>query len=217
MAENEKKSFILYYDQFSELEFLNMEERGEMITAVFQYAQDGIIPDFKDRSLSLVFKRFKDTLDRDLTKYRSMCEIRRVNGKKGGRPKTENNLKKPNGFSKNLTEPKKADICNMTTDNCNMLPVNYNIPAVSEIKTYGLYNNIQLSENDLELLKKEFPTDWSDRIESVSSWYHNKGLNCTNGAAQVRNWKMRGAKTNGKYGKDDNQENELEIFEQYNI
>ena len=97
----------------------------------------------------------------------------------------------------------------------------YNTPQKikkeSPPKTYGSYNNIQLSVNDIELLKKEFPTDWSDRIESVSSWYHNKGLSCTNGAAQVRNWKMRGAKTNGKYGKDDNQEHELEIFEQYNI
>ena len=229
MQENEKKSFILYHDQFSELEFLNMEERGEIITAIFQYSGKGITPDFTDRSLLLVFKRFKDTLDRDLIKYEKKCEINRENGKKGGRPKSETNPRKPIAFFKNPTEPNGTqqnpdqteksrymipDTCNMINDTCNMIPEINNKEQQPTKTPYGLYNNVFLTSEELEKIKKDFPTEWKDRIEKVSTWYNDKGHICTNGAEQVRNWKMRGIK---KYEKDDNRESESELFEQYKI
>lgn len=221
MAENEKKSFILYYDQFSELEFLNMEERGEMISAIFRYSTENVIPEFDSRSMALIFKRFRDTLDRDRIKWENKCKVNKENGSKGGRPKTQNNPTKPNGFSENPTEPKHNpknpiyDTCNMTYDTCNVISDNIKEEPIKN--RYGLHNNVLLTDEELNALKHDFPAEWDNRIESVSLWYHNKGLDCTNGAEQIRNWKMRGAKTNGKYGKDVNQENELEIFEQYNI
>lgn len=210
MAKNEKKSFILYHDQFTELEYLSMEERGEMITAIFQYSEMGIIPDFIDRSLLLIFKRFKETLDRDFIKYEKRCEINRENGKKGGRPKSETNPKKPIGSSKNPTEPNKtqhypsqtektrymiSDTCNMINDTCNMISEN-NIDENPTKEPYGLHRNVLLTDEELEKLKCDFPSDWKDRIEEVSLWYHGKGLICTNGAEKASEWKM--AKSSSK-------------------
>lgn len=70
----------------------------------------------------------------------------------------------------------------------------YNIPQKIENeaskKSYGLYNNILISDNELETLKNDYPNDWKDRIEEVSIWYHSKNRICHNGSEKVRSWKL---------------------------
>ena len=40
MAENEKKSFVLYFDAFENIAPLPLEQKGELLAALFQYAMD---------------------------------------------------------------------------------------------------------------------------------------------------------------------------------
>ena len=53
---------------------------------------------------------------------------------------------------------------------------------------YGEYKNVLLSDEDIEKLKTEFPTDWEERIERLSSYMASKGTSYKNHLATIRNW-----------------------------
>jgi predicted phage replisome organizer len=53
---------------------------------------------------------------------------------------------------------------------------------------YGEYKNVLLSDADLEKLKDEFPQDWQNRIENLSSYIASTGKSYKNHLATIRNW-----------------------------
>lgn len=53
---------------------------------------------------------------------------------------------------------------------------------------FGEYKNVFLSDEDLEKLKTEFPTDWVARIEKLSSYMASTGKSYKNHLATIRNW-----------------------------
>jgi Asp-tRNA(Asn)/Glu-tRNA(Gln) amidotransferase C subunit len=54
-------------------------------------------------------------------------------------------------------------------------------------RKYGEYNNVLLSDEDMEKLQAEFP-DWQERIERLSSYIASKGTSYKNHLATIRNW-----------------------------
>ena len=52
---------------------------------------------------------------------------------------------------------------------------------------YGEYNNVLLTDDELEKLKKEFP-DWQERIERLSSYIASTGKRYKSHLATIRNW-----------------------------
>ena len=58
---------------------------------------------------------------------------------------------------------------------------------------YGEYNNVLLSDEDMEKLKTEFPYDWEDRIERLSSYIESTGKKYKNHLATIRNWARKDA------------------------
>ena len=87
MTDNEKKSFIMYKSFRTMLLRMSMEERGRMITAIYEYLYDGEISVELDAVVDMAFCAIKDTLDRDAETYAEKCRINSENGKKGGRPR----------------------------------------------------------------------------------------------------------------------------------
>ncbi|MBA1336758.1 MAG: hypothetical protein HPY66_3194 [Firmicutes bacterium] len=75
---NRKKSFILYHDYRQHLELLSDEEKGKLLMALFEYSEDGVIPDF-DGMLKMAFSFIKAQIDRDAAKYAAVCEKNREN------------------------------------------------------------------------------------------------------------------------------------------
>lgn len=53
---------------------------------------------------------------------------------------------------------------------------------------YGEYKNVLLSDGDLEKLQNEFPSDYQDRIEKLSSYIASTGKTYKNHLATIRNW-----------------------------
>ena len=56
---------------------------------------------------------------------------------------------------------------------------------------YGEYNNVLLSDEDIEKLKAEFPADWQQRIERLSGYIASTGKSYKNHLATIRNWAKR--------------------------
>lgn len=53
---------------------------------------------------------------------------------------------------------------------------------------YGEYENVLLSDSDMEKLKDEFPNDWNERIERLSYYMESKEKTYKNHLATIRNW-----------------------------
>jgi len=104
----DKTSFILYADQRSYFDKLTDEEAGRLIKHIFSYVNDEN-PNPVDRITDLSFEPIKLQLKRDLIKYESIVNRNKSNGSLGGRPKTQEEPKKPTGLFGNPIKPKKAD------------------------------------------------------------------------------------------------------------
>lgn len=56
---------------------------------------------------------------------------------------------------------------------------------------FGEYKNVLLTDSDIDKLKAEFPTDWEERIERLSSYMASSGKSYKNHLATIRNWARR--------------------------
>lgn len=64
-------------------------------------------------------------------------------------------------------------------------------PSVPTRHRYGEYNNVLLSDDELEKLRQEFPRDWRERIEELSAAIAAKGYSYRSHLAVIRNWARR--------------------------
>ena len=65
-------------------------------------------------------------------------------------------------------------------------------------RKYGEYNNVLLTDEDMEKLQAEFP-DWKERIERLSAYIASTGKSYKNHLATIRNWARNDKpKENGK-------------------
>lgn len=53
---------------------------------------------------------------------------------------------------------------------------------------YGEYSNVLLTDSDMQKLQAEFPADWEERIERLSSYMASSGKSYKNHLATIRNW-----------------------------
>ena len=56
---------------------------------------------------------------------------------------------------------------------------------------YGAYSNVLLTDEELETLQKEFPTDYEERIETLSEYMASTGKSYKNHLATIRSWNRR--------------------------
>jgi predicted phage replisome organizer len=63
---------------------------------------------------------------------------------------------------------------------------------------YGRYNNVLLTDEDMEKLQAEYPTDYQERIERLSEYIESKGAKYKNHLATIRAWDRRDKEKNDK-------------------
>lgn len=102
-----RKSFILHKDSLGILEKLDNDQAGKLFKAIAKYNDSGEIAcDFQTELLLFPFQK---QFDRDNDSYKKTTERNRINGSKGGRPKTQSIPDKPTGLGGLNNKPKKAD------------------------------------------------------------------------------------------------------------
>ena len=111
----QKSSFLIYHEYREPLKLLTDEQRGQLLMALIDYSESGVVPELDGISM-MAFSFIQSQMDRDSKKYENRCSSNRENGKKGGRPKKENdseeNPKNPMGFeeTEKKTKNKKKPI-----------------------------------------------------------------------------------------------------------
>lgn len=94
-------SFILYTSYYALIEGLTDEQLGQLTRSIFLYARDGEIISLEP-VVRMAFGFIVDDMKRNKAKYEEKVERWRANGKKGGRPrKNQEDKQKPIGFENN--------------------------------------------------------------------------------------------------------------------
>jgi hypothetical protein len=107
-----KESFILYQSFYAPLEGLSDAEKGQILDAIFQYNANIQVRELTP-VCQMAFQFMKSQFDRNNEKYQAIVNRNKVNGAKGGRPKNQEEPKKPSWLSENPEEPQKADNVNV--------------------------------------------------------------------------------------------------------
>lgn len=90
----------------------------------------------------------------------------------------------------------KLDAKNNTTHKEQLLH-KHQIRAVPDKHRHGQYENVLLTDVELEKLQKEFPMDWHERIERLSEYIASTGKKYKSHFATIRSW----ARRDGEKGK----------------
>lgn len=100
-----KENLRLIYDA------LEAEQAGKMIFALTEYVYDGIEPNFETKIEKSVWNNILMLIDRKAESYFKKAAANRENGKKGGRPKKNNDITPNEDFDNTLTTglPKKTE------------------------------------------------------------------------------------------------------------
>lgn len=112
-------TFILRIDFFPQVKMLNLEQRGNLLTAIFAYSAGEELPDM-DAVTTMCFGFIKASLDANAEKYQAKCAKNSENGRRGGRP-----AGKPNDSSDNRTLSEKSDRLNEKANGYYENPIEY--------------------------------------------------------------------------------------------
>lgn len=94
----EKDSFILYTYQAETISDLSLEQKGVLLTALYEYAS-GEQPEITDQAVKVAFKSIRVQIEKDNKKYTDVCEKRR----KAANNRWQNDAK-PNKTMQNKTK-----------------------------------------------------------------------------------------------------------------
>lgn len=176
---NKKNSFVLYTDTRNLLDLLNDEQTGKLFKAVFDYVEDGEAPEL-DQVSQVVFTTIKTYLDRDRAKYEEVCLKRAEYGKKGGVAKATKSYQKLPSVADNENDS--------DNENDNDSDNEYIKPSKPKKHKYGTYQNVLLTDEDLEKLKADYPDRWGSLIEELSEGIELKGYKYKNHYLAIKKW-----------------------------
>lgn len=125
-----KENLRLIYDA------LEAEEAGKMIFALTEYIYDGIEPNFETKIEKSVWNNMILLIDRKAESYFKKATANRENGKKGGRPKKNNDLQK-NDFKASTSHVN--DI-----DDTNYQNTIESAPEAKEMGNTGIFQDAEL-------------------------------------------------------------------------
>lgn len=104
----DRKNFLLYREWGRPINLLSDAQAGILLKSFFKY-WDGEAPTFDDEGLKMISSFIFAQFDRDSVAYQKKCAANQANGKKGGRPKTQQNPTKPKKTERFLEKPRKPD------------------------------------------------------------------------------------------------------------
>ena len=194
-----RESMVFYKSFYEALNGLPPEAFKEVMCAVIEYALYDKEPEKLDGIANMAFLLIKPQIDANNKRYK--------NGAKGGRPKkptvSEN---KTNGYE--VEKPNVNDNVNVNeNENDNDLSQKDTKKTTPIKHKYGEYNNVLLSDDELEKLKTEY-SDYEERIERLSAYIASKGVKYKSHYATIRNWARKDKKEKAeKKGTTGNYEN----------
>lgn len=200
MEPNERKS-ISFFRSYYEAACLitDQSDLADFYHAIFTYVFTGKEPEYITGTPMAMFKLVKPNLDNSLKKAEA--------GAVGGSKKKANSKQ---DLSKTEASDKQEESKPQAIKDKGYIELDKGVKEKINKKEkppkhkHGKYNNVLLSDIEMEKLQAEFPLDWEQRIENVSEYCASHGKNYTDYLATIRNWARR-EKNKQPIGKNDAQ------------
>lgn len=71
--------FPIFFNNRDMLQYMSYEQRGQLFTQLFEYAESGVLPQENDGILGMAFSVFRKDIDNSAKKYQETCEKNRRN------------------------------------------------------------------------------------------------------------------------------------------
>lgn len=174
---------------------------GRLIKAMVEFERTGAAPSFEDDAL-LKFAWVTNIMPKMKTMqehYRETIAKRSMAGKASATKRTSVNKSEQVLTSVNTREQNEQKPTDIDLD----LDIDIDLVNKKEkidrkekpVKhQYGTYQNVLLSDVELQKLQAEFPTDWQERIDNVSGYCRSHGKSYRDYLATIRNWARRDAR-----------------------
>ena len=158
----DKDSIILYQKQTDKCrKYMTADQFGRLMCALLDFAK-GEEPEIDDDiALAFEFMSLQQEIDRE--KYERICEQNRINGRKGGAPKGNQNARK---------QPKQPNVDkNNPNDNDKRMirEENDNDKTHDDLRSFGTFSNVELTETERAALKQQYERS-DELIDKVSLW-----------------------------------------------
>lgn len=186
---SERKVFWFLRSYYEAAKELPKEAQADFFMAICSYALDGVEPEIHGVA-GAMFQLARPNIETSLKR----SDAGRTRKQKGN--KTETNTEQ--NVNKTETNDEQNGNPLMSNEYMNNELMNNDVMSnelMSNDKPvrhkYGQYNNVLLSDKDMEKLKDEFPFDWQERIEKVSEYCASHGKTYKDYLATIRNWARR--------------------------
>ncbi len=203
-------------------------ERLALYDGICEYSLNGKEPEGLSAFANSLFALMRPNIDSANRRYTASVE----NGKKGGAPKGNQNAKKQPKNNQKTTkkQPKNKQDYDSDLDldkdfdkECDLENKGATAPPSPKAAKHkhGEYNNVLLTDEELDKLQGEFPRDWQQRIDNLSGYIASTGKAYKSHYATLRTWARRDkqeAKENGRVKdwcddvRPDDYEKEAEYF-----
>ena len=108
--QKEQDAILITFDHYNRVMFLNLKERGVILTALFEHYADGEInPDGDCKDMSRETWLVLDAIIGQVDRYLAIKKIKSKAGKLGGAPKGNQNASKQAKTSKNKQKQPEPD------------------------------------------------------------------------------------------------------------
>ena len=196
------KNYFYFLLEWAEtFKALSDPQCGRLIKAMVEFERTGAAHSFEDDAL-LQFAWVTNIMPKMKTMqehYRETIAKRSMAGKASATKRTNVNkceqvLTSVNTSEQNEQKPTVIDLdLDIDLDLVNKKEKIYKKEKAVKHQ-YGTYNNVLLSDVELQKLQSEFPTDWQERIDSVSGYCRSHGKAYKDYLATIRNWARRDAR-----------------------
>ena len=200
MAKKEKRDVLIPHKFLSIFETLvkqgKAEQAAQLTIAIIKYDMTEEEPTFTDPGVAFVWESvIKPQLEENKQKYKAVSKARSeaIGARYNNATNATNEYKCSNS---NQTDDKNTFATDIDVDidvdvdnDCDIgLKEKINKKEKPQKHKYGQYQNVLLSDDELEKLKTEFPVDWEERIERVSEYCASKGVKYKSYLATIRSW-----------------------------
>ena len=192
------KGWYLFHDWIDVLKRLEKDAAWDIIVAIDEYYLTGKDPTQAVKSIEQ--QVIVTMMHQQIQRLENVSAKRKSAGQAGGVSKAQNvancskskqNVAKVSKSKQNLANCSKGKQSVATYTYTNTITdTNTNTDTTL---TCGIYDNVTLSQSDLEKLKKEFPNDYEERIDRLSEYMESSGKTYKNHLATIRNWARREA------------------------
>ena len=184
------KGWYLFHDWVDVLKRLEKDAAWDIIVAIDEYYLTGKDPTQAVKSIEQ--QVIVTMMHQQIQRLENVSAKRKKAGQEGGIIKAQNskskqNVAKGSKSKQNVAKGSKAKQSVATYTNT----YTNTITNTNTTLTCGIYDNVTLSQSDLEKLKREFPEDYEERIDRLSEYMESSGKTYKNHLATIRAWAKR--------------------------